>query len=181
MDTTLKTEENKNDFTEMAMEAMAQATEQANNLTAEPILNDQDAKDVAKLKAYVRENKLALEREGKTYLRCEAWQYILAMKGLSPSFDSVSEVYESNGANGKKVRQYVVTTNCELKNKETGVTISRATMIASNYESFLKNKPLYATWGMSQTRALSRAVRNVYGYIAVGAGFQAVPWEEVQS
>lgn len=180
MDTKSMTEGGSN-FAEVAKEGMAKAAEQVNNLTAEPILDDQDAKDIAKLKTYVRENKLALEREGKTYLRCEAWQYILAMKNLAPSFDSVSEVYESNGANGKKVRQYVVTTNCELKNKETGVTVSRATMIASNYEPFLKGKPLYATWGMSQTRALSRAVRNVYGYIAVGAGFQAVPWEEIIS
>lgn len=166
------------DFTANAEQAMSEAAEQVNNLSSEPVLDDQDAKDIAKLKVYVRDNKLALEREGKTYLRAEAWQYILAMKHLTPTFESVSEVYESVGQNGKKYRQYIVTTVCELRNAD-GNTVSKATMLASNYETFLKGKPLYATWGMSQTRALSRAVRNVYGYIAVGAGFQAVPWEEI--
>lgn len=177
MDTTSKMDEN--NFTEMAMEGMAKATGQVNTLTAEPILDDQDAQDVAKLKAYVAKNHLALEKDGNVYLRAEAWQYILAMKGLSPSFDSVAEVYESTAPNGRKIRQYMVTTSCEIKDRKTGVSISRATMLASNYEKFLKDKPLYATWGMSQTRALSRAVRNVFGYIAVGAGFQATPWEEI--
>lgn len=87
---TKSTTEGGNNFVEVAKEGMAKAAEQVNNLTAEPILDDQDAKDIAKLKTYVRENKLALERDGKTYLRCEAWQYILAMKNLAPSFDSLS-------------------------------------------------------------------------------------------
>lgn len=167
------------EFVEQAKEAMGKAAEQANNLTAMPLLDDKDAQDMAKLKNYVRENKLALEKDGRAYLRVEAWQYILALKGLSPSFESASEVYESVAPNGKKIRQYMVTTVCELKDKKTGTAISRATMMATNYEKFLKDKPLYATWGMSQTRALSRAVRNVYGYIAVGAGFEATPWEEI--
>lgn len=154
------------------------AEEVMENLNSVPIVSDQDAQDIAKLKNFVTRNKLALEREGKVYLRCEAWQYVIAMKGLTPCFDSAAEVMVSKGANGKDVRQYVVTTVCELKNKE-GVTISRSMIMASNQEAFLKHKPLYATWGMSQTRALSRAARNIYGYLAVGAGFQAVPWEEL--
>lgn len=167
------------DFVEKAKAGLEAATEEVNTMLNEtPIADAEDIEIVAKLKNYVAKNKLAMVKDDKIYLRAEAWQYILAMKKVTPSFDSVAEVHTSRAANGKEVRQYIVTTVCELKNQE-GRTISRATIIASNREKFLKDKPLYATWGMSQTRALSRTVRNVYGYIAVGAGFQAVPWEEI--
>ena len=169
----------KSEFTEQAMAGMAQAAEEINTtLTETPIADDTDIETIAKLKNFVTKHKLAMEQGGKVYLRAEAWQYLLALKKVTPVFDSAAEVHTSRAANGKDVRQYIVTTVCELKNTE-GKTISRAAIIASNYEAFLKDKPLYATWGMSQTRALSRATRNVYGYIAVGAGYQPVPWEEI--
>lgn len=170
-----------NELAEKAKEAMANAAAKASDLKPIPVVSDEDAEDIAKLKAYVNGNNLAMTDGGKTYLRAEAWQYILRLKGVTPIFESASEVHSSKGANGKEVRQYIVTTSCELRDIATNNVISRATMIASNKETFLNNKPLYATWGMSQTRALSRAVRNVYGYLAVGAGFQATPWEEVNN
>lgn len=172
-------EQKKTDFVAQAEAGMAQAAEEINKtLTESPIASDGDIEVIAKLKNYVTRHKLAMSKDNKNYLRAEAWQYLLALKGVTPCFDSAAEVHTSRAANGKDVRQYIVTTICELKNAE-GKTISRAGMIASNYEKFLKDKPLYATWGMSQTRALSRAARNMFGYIAVGAGFEAVPWDEI--
>lgn len=164
---------------EQAMGAMSDAAEKASELSPMPLVDDSDAADIAKLKTYVNANKLAMEQGGKVYLKAEAWQYILRLKGVTPIFESNSEIHVSKGANGKDIRQYIVTTVCELRSLSNNTVISRAAIIASNQETFLKGKPLYATWGMSQTRALSRAVRNVYGYLATGAGFQATPWEEV--
>lgn len=157
--------------------AMEQAAAKANANTGEPTVTGQD-EVIAKLRAFVNKHGLALERDGKRYLRVEAWQYLASLMGVTPAFDSAYEVMESRAPNGKDFRQYVVTTGCTLYDKDRH-EISRATMIASNYEPFLKGKMLFATWGMSQTRAFSRAMRNIYGYLVMAAGYQALPWEEL--
>lgn len=133
------------------------------------------ASDVAKLKAFVNKNGLALNRGTKVYLLAEAWQFVAFMKGLVPTYESASETIEL--ASGEK--QYTVTTTCRLLKKSTLEEVSRSTMIASSNEDFLKDKPNHAVWGMSETRAMSRAVKNIYGYIARDAGYQATPFEEI--
>ena len=62
-----------------------------------------------------------------------------------------------------------------------GLTIARSMMTARADEEWLKDKPEYAVYGMAQTRAISRAARNVFGWVALEAGFEAVPWEEINS
>lgn len=172
---------------EDVMKAMEQAADQVNANTGEATLDNVvgggtqtingDAV-VAKLKAFVNKHNLALESHGKYYLRAEAWQYLANLLGVYPAFDSAAEVQVSRSANGKDFRQYIVSTGCTLYDKNHQ-EVSRATMIASNHEEFLKNKELFATWGMSQTRAFSRAMRNVFGYLVLAAGYQALPWEEL--
>lgn len=105
------------------------------------------------------------KRTGKRAVRCEVWQFLLNWKKVIPTFDS--EWSEAG-----------IITTCRLFNHK-GVEISHSTTIASNTESFLKDKPAYAVWGMSQTRALSRAAKNVYGHIVVQAGYSATPSDEI--
>lgn len=134
--------------------------------------------DAEKLVRFVNKNGLALNKNGKTYLLAEAWQFVCRLKGLTPSFESSAEIENTQDKNGTSIRYYSVTTTCRLLDKN-GVERTRSTIIATSLEQFLKDKPAYAVWGMSETRALSRAVRNVYGYIARDAGYQATPWEEI--
>lgn len=105
------------------------------------------------------------KRTGKQAVRCEVWQFLLNWKKVIPSFES-----EWNEAG--------VVTTCKLTNHK-GMEISRSTTIASNTEEFLKDKPAYAVWGMSQTRALARAAKNVYGYLVMQAGYSATPSDEL--
>lgn len=174
-----------NDIKQNAIEAMEKAAEQVNANTGEPTLQIRTGNGelegeqvIAMLKSFVNKHKLALEHGGKHYLRAEAWQYLANLLGVFPAFDSACEVMESRSPNGKDFRQYVVTTGCVLYNS-AHQEISRAMMVASNHEPFLRNKQLFATWGMSQTRAFSRAMRNVYGYLVLAAGYQPLPWEEL--
>lgn len=168
---------------EEMMNAMEEAAKKVNSISGEPSIAEPDeeisqAEVVMRLKNFVNEHNLALERGGKRYLKAEAWQYLANLLGLHPAFDSAAEVMESRSQNGKDFRQYVVVTGCTLYNKKQQ-EVGRATMIASNHEPFLKGKQLFATWGMSQTRAFSRAMRNIYGYLVLAAGYQALPWEEL--
>lgn len=105
------------------------------------------------------------KESGKKAVRCEVWQFLLELMNVLPSFES--EYCEAG-----------VITTCTLYTAQ-GKIVSRSSTIASNTESFLKDKPAYAVWGMSQTRALARAAKNVYGYIMVQAGYSAVPSDEL--
>lgn len=105
------------------------------------------------------------KKTGKKAVRVEVWQFLLNWKRIRPTFDS-----EYNEAG--------VVTTCRLITPN-GTEISRSTTIASNTEAFLKDKPAYATWGMSQTRALARAAKNVFGHIVVQAGYSATPSDEL--
>lgn len=147
-------------------------------------VQSESQKEILNFKKFVENNGLALKNSenGKVYLMADAWQYLCAMKGVTPTFESAEEtrtikIKERNSYVEKSVN--CVTTICRLIGKN-GVEISRSTMVASSDEKFLKDKPLYAVWGMSQTRAMARAIKNVYGYVARAAGFQTTPWEEVQ-
>lgn len=106
----------------------------------------------------------------RVYLKIEAWQYLARMKDLIPTCESTVSIHSDY--------DYTVSTTCELRN-ENGRLVSSANMIASQSEPFLRDKPKYAVWGMSQTRAISRAVKNIYGYIVKGAGFEPTPALEV--
>lgn len=145
-----------------------------------PAKAEKQPSDAELLKAYVNKNKLALEKNGKTYLLAEAWQFVAMLKDIIPSFESASDIVDTVNGDGKKVRYLAVTTTCILKDKKTLQEVSRSTIVATSLEQFLHDKPAYAVWGMSETRALSRAIRNIYGYIARDAGYQATPWEEIQ-
>lgn len=135
--------------------------------------------DAELLKAYVNKNGLALDKGGKTYLLAEAWQFVAHLKKLIPTYESVSEITETKDGGGKAIRYLTVTTTCRLLREDTLDEVSRSTIVATSLEGFLKDKPAYAVWGMSETRAFSRAIRNIYGYIARDAGYQATPWEEI--
>ena len=121
---------------------------------------------------YVNAAGLAIKRaDGSVYLRAEAWLYLAHLKGVTPSVEIVP-VY---GDFGNSVR---CTSVCKLYNKD-GEEVSQAAMTASKNEVFLKDLDDYAVIGMAQTRSITRCLRNVYGYVVRGAGFESTPAVEV--
>lgn len=122
------------------------------------------------LKKFIEVNKLGFEKDGKKYVKADVWQYLIQQRGLTPSF--ISE----EGKTDDQV--YYVKTTCVLLTAD-GREVTRSSMIASKDEKFLKDLDRFAVMGLSQTRALARTVKNVYGYLLVALGFQATPWEEI--
>ena len=121
---------------------------------------------------YVNAAGLAIKRaDGSVYLRAEAWLYLAHLKGVTPSVEIVP-VY---GDFGNIVR---CTSVCKLYNKD-GEEVSQAAMTASKNEVFLKDLDDYEVIGMAQTRSITRCLRNVYGYVVRGAGFESTPAVEV--
>ena len=128
-----------------------------------------DSNDAEKFKKFVNATALALDKDGKIYLMAEAWQYIMVLKNLNCRCTCAEQRFSN---------KLVVSCECTLYNSE-GKTVSSGMMQASSEESWLKDKDDFAVFGMAQTRAISRAVRNKYGYLARACGFQATPWDEM--
>ena len=141
--------------------------------------NKDEAKDTKKAKTpesnefddfkkFVNATGSAIKKQdGGVYLKAEAWLYLAKLKGLTPSLD----ITPHRNVNGKLVWVDAV---CHLLDAD-GFEISKSTMMASREEAFLKDLDEYAVYGMAETRAITRAVRNVYGYVAKGAGFESTP------
>lgn len=126
--------------------------------------------DVSKLKAFVDGAGLAIKKaDGKTYLLAEAWQYIMALKKLNAR----CECTDSRDEKGV----LTVTVQCIITDKD-GEVVADGVMQARSDEPWLADKPEFAAYGMAQTRAISRAMRNRYGYLARACGFQSTPIEE---
>lgn len=119
-------------------------------------------------KDYVESAELVIKKkDGTTYLKAEGWLYLAMLKGLVPSVET--EAYRDMEGG------LAVKATCKLFDKETGRLISQSDMYADKSEDFLENLPDYAVYGMAETRAISRAVRNVYGYILKGIGYESTP------
>lgn len=120
--------------------------------------------------------QMAIYKDGKQYLKAEAWQYLLGQLGLFPSCDCISMVHTNEKTGEQEFKGVKV--EVTLTSKE-GLQLCKSMMVARTDEDWLKDKPEYAVYGMAQTRAISRAARNVYGWVAVEAGFEATPWDEM--
>ena len=126
--------------------------------------------DVSKLKAFVDGAGLAIKKDNKAYLLAEAWQYIMVLKNLTARCECVDSRDEKG--------VLTVTIQCIVTDKD-GEVVADGVMQAKSDEPWLSDKPEFAVYGMAQTRAISRALRNRYGYLARACGFQATPVEEI--
>jgi hypothetical protein len=62
---------------------------------------------------------------------------------------------------------------------QSGTIIGRAEGLCMKDEPNWKNSPTYALAGMAQTRAASRALRQVLGWVVVLAGYSSTPADEM--
>lgn len=132
---------------------------------------------VAKFGKFCVANGMVVSFNGKQYLRAEAWQYLLSLLGIYPSCECLT-LYEKEENSDKQNFVGVKVIVTLIRSKDLA-EISKATMTARCEEPFLKDKDDFAVYGMAQTRAISRATRNLYGWIAVAAGYEATPYDEM--
>lgn len=133
---------------------------------------------VSKFGKFCVANGMVMTLGGKQYLKAEAWQYLLSLLGIYPSCECLT-LYEKEDGDSDKQKFVGVKVIVTLIRSKDMAEISKATMTARCEEAFLKDKDDFAVYGMAQTRAISRATRNLYGWIAVAAGYEATPYDEM--
>jgi hypothetical protein len=118
------------------------------------------------LKEFVKSQGLTSVISGRDYLLVEAWQMLGMMLGVTPGkvctqpvengWESVVELHDRNGR---------------------VVGAGEAECLAT--EKTWKSREDYARKSMAQTRAVGKAFRNTFGFIAKAAGYEATPAEEM--
>lgn len=106
------------------------------------------------------------------YLTCSAWQYLAAL------FELTYDIYVSTAVKTEDLT--VIQCSVDLFDKDDN-KVSHGVMVASSDEKWLSDKPINAVYGLAQTRAISRAIRNKYGWFAEYCGFSATPSEEIST
>ena len=126
------------------------------------------AQDLAK---FIRENRLAMQIQGKDYVNVEGWQYAGARLGIFPIIEEVQRV---PGDDEIKYQAHV-----KLINLKTDTVVGSGFAICSNRESGKKYYQEFAIASMAQTRAIGKAYRNILAWIIRAAGYEPTPAEEM--
>lgn len=126
------------------------------------------------LKRFIAERKLYTTIGGKAYVHVEAWQFAGAAMGIVPVVTS-SERIETDNPGEIKYRASV-----ELHRIDNDQIVGAGVAYSSNAESRKRNFEEYAVASMAQTRAVSKAFRNVFGWLMKVSGYEATPFEEME-
>ena len=131
------------------------------------------ASEMAKvLQQVVNQADLAKSLGGKKkHLEFEAWQTIGQFFNCTPQTEWTRPIMDNDKIIGYEARVNVV-------NGE-GRTIGTAESMCMRDEQNWRNKPLYALRSMAQTRTAGKAMRSVFSWVAVLAGYSATPLEEM--
>lgn len=118
------------------------------------------------LKAVVVSKGLISNIQGKQYPQVEAWLTLAAMLNLSPIMEWTKPI-----EGGWEAR-------CIVRNRNDMV-VGAAEAQCTRDERSWKSRDDYALRSMAQTRATSKALRSVLGFVMTLAGYQATPAEEM--
>jgi len=107
---------------------------------------------------------------GKKYLRFEDWQTLAKFYNVTVGIEWTKRIDE-DGVQGFGARAVVY--------GPTGNILSAAENQCTRAEKTWANRDDYALRSMAQTRAQAKALRNVLSWVAVLAGAEATPAEEM--
>lgn len=124
------------------------------------------------LKQVIVDQKLFTNIQGKNYVHVEAWQFC---GGVLKVFPVVTDLTDLSDDKTIKYRAQV-----ELR-RVTGEVIGGGIAICSNKEKGKQFFDEYAVASMAQTRAVSKAYRNAFGWLMKLAGYEATPVEEIDN
>jgi hypothetical protein len=110
--------------------------------------------------------------QGKRYPKVEWWTTVGAVKGLFP--------YLISNVKLDRPDEIIYEARVEIRNP-SGMAVTSAEAVCSNKESRWKGRDEYAIKSMAQTRATAKAYRIGLSFLAVMAGLEATPAEEVPS
>jgi len=107
----------------------------------------------------------------KEHLFFEAWQTIGQFFQCTPVTEWTKAIKDGESIVGYEARVNVVNGD--------GRIIATAESMCMRDEPNWKNKPLYAMRSMAQTRTAGKALRSVFAWVAVLAGYSGTPAEEM--
>lgn len=119
----------------------------------------------------ISKKKNPVKFNGEQYLEFEDWQTLGKFYGLAVKI-TATEPVNLDGVVGFLAKASVV-------HIPTGQEISAAEAMCLNDERNWRGKPLFQLRSMAQTRAGSKAFRNVLAWVVVLAGYKPTPSEEL--
>lgn len=138
----------------------------------EPSIKVEFARKVAKLlKDIIDQRPKKVIINGKQYIDFEAYQTIASFYGYSVGTEWTMPIVVSDNIIGYSAKANVF-------NKE-GRLVSSAESSCTKDEDNWKNKPDFQVRSMAQTRACVKALRNVFAWVVVLAGYEPSPAEEM--
>ncbi len=108
---------------------------------------------------------------GEQYLEYEDWMTLARFYGATVGTEWTKPVDRDNKIYGYEAKAIV-----QIK----GELVSSAEAMCTRGEKNWANRDEFALRSMAQTRACAKALRNVFAWIVVMAGFKATPVEEME-
>lgn len=141
----------------------------ADQKPADVIIFGKNAAEV--LKDVVKQANLIKNINGQDYMMFEGWQTVGKFFKTNAGIEWTKQVTEEGKIVGFEARAYV-------KNEE-GNIISTSESYCGRDEPNWRARPLFAIRSMAQTRACAKALRQVYSWVVVLAGYKPTPVEEM--
>ena len=135
-------------------------------------------KAAAALKDVIDSKKKKVTFHGETYLENEDWLTVARFYGVTSRIRDSKYLTFENGSEAK-VHGYEATAEAYLVS--TGQVLSMADSMCLSDEGNWSQKPLFQLRSMAQTRASSRVLRQVFGWVVVLAGYKPTPAEEMDT
>lgn len=144
------------------------------NDLAKPEKDTKFAQESARLLVdIIKQNNWSRKLGGQSeHIQYEGWQTAGKYYGLSVKTHD-SEYIELGGTWGFRAKATVV-------NERTGVEVGSAEAYCMSDEYNWKNKPKFQLASMAQTRAGSKALRQILGFVIALAGYNPTPAEEME-
>lgn len=163
-------EEKRNTLIDRVSEGMHAAERKIDNPTQNTNQPTRENKwgDIArKIKRFAENTHNVVSMDGKVYVKVGVYQYLADLLGITPKFSFLPESTSTE-----------VWCSCTLKD-EKGDVITTTVMYADKREKFLCDKDDFAVLGTAQTRAFTRAMKNIYGFVVEMIGYQSTGFEEM--
>lgn len=131
------------------------------------------AKQAATALMQVIEATKPLKMAGKIYLYFEHWQTIARFFNATVGIEWTKEIRMPSAPENKGYEAKSIV-------YQQGIIIGGAEASCLRDEPNWKGKPDFQLRSMAQTRAMAKGLRSIFGYIAVLAGVEATPAEELE-
>ncbi len=120
------------------------------------------------LKTFLDKTNSVMKIRQSEHVKVGGWQFLAEQARLSVG--TTAEPFEHDGETGWKGHAIV---------RRDGIQVGEADALCLRSEANWKNSDTYAICSMAQTRALSKAVKGVLGYVVIMAGYSDTPAEEM--